>query len=170
MNTFSKIIVVSNEDRSRGPMAAAILGSLLKDRGFMIESRGLVVLFSEPYHPKAIEVGKSKGINLQSTFSRQLDKGDFGMNTLVLTMDDVQKEKIYSKYPEARNVFTICEFAGEVNKELPNPYGKDEKAYRECFDELYGVVFKAADALLGDGKTMRGKNSTGGILDDSNRQ
>ena len=151
-------------------MAAAILGSLLKDKGFIIESRGLVVLFPEPYNPKAIEMGKSKGMNLQSTFSRQLEAEDFGLNTLVLTMEEIQKEKIYAKYPAARNVFTLCEFAGETDKELPNPYGKGEGAYRECFDELYAVVFKAADVLLGEGKTMQEKNNTGGIVnDDSNR-
>lgn len=170
MNTFNKIIVVSNEDKSRGPMAAAILGSLLKDRGFMIESRGLVVLFPEPYNPKAIETGKEKGMHLQSTFSRQLDASDFGMNTLVLTMEEKQKEKIYSKFSTARNVFTLCEFAGETDKILPNPYGKDETAYRECFDELYGVVFKASDVLLGERKTMQGKINTGGVLDDSDRK
>ena len=164
MNTFNKIIIVSNEDKSRGPMAAAILGGLLKDRGFMIESRGLVVLFPEPYNPKAIDIGKQKGMNLQSTFSRQLEDTDFGLNTLVLTMEDSQKEKIYAKYPTARNVFTLCEFAGETGKEIPNPYGKDETAYRECFDELYGVVFKASDVLLGEGKTMQEKNHTGGVL------
>lgn len=170
MNTFKKIIVVSKKDKSRGPMAAAILGRLLKDKGFIIESRGLIVLFPEPYNPKAIEMGRSKGMNLQSTFSRQLEASDFDLNTLVLTMDEDQKEKIYAKYPEARNVFTLCEFAGETKKELPNPYGKDEEAYRECFDMLYGVVFKAADALLGVSNTMREKNSTGGYIDDSNRQ
>ncbi len=170
MNTFGKIIIVSNEDKSRGPMAAAILGSLLKDRGFMIESRGLVVLFPEPYNPKAIETGKEKGMNLQSTFSRQLEASDFSLNTLVLTMDETQKEKIYDKYPEARNVFTICEFAGETDRVIPCTYGKDEDAYRKCFDELYGVVFKVTDALLGERKTMRGKNRVGGILNDSNRQ
>ncbi len=170
MNTFNNIIIVSNEDKSRGPMAAAILGSLLKDRGFIIESRGLVVLFPEPYNPIAIDMGKDKGMNLQSTFSRQLEESDFGMNTLVLTMDEQQKEKIYAKYPSARNVFTVCEFAGETDKTLSNPYGKGEAAYRECFDELYGVVFKAADVLLGEGKTMQVKNSTGGnVNDDSDR-
>lgn len=170
MNTFNNIIIVSNEDKSRGPMAAAILGGLLKDRGFIIESRGLVVLFPEPYNPRAIEMGRDKGMHLQSTFSRQLEPEDFGLNTLILTMDEAQKEKIYTKYPTARNVFTLCEFAGESDKELPNPYGKGDEAYRECFDALYAVVFKAADVLLGEGKTMQGKNSTGGVLnDDSDR-
>lgn len=170
MNKFSKIVIVSNEDKSRGPMTAAIFGSLLKDRGFIIESRGLVVLFPEPYNPKAIEIGKEKGMNLQSTFSRQLEASDFGLNSLVLTMEEGQKEKIYAKYPTARNVFTLCEFAGDTGKIIPNPYGKDEAAYRECFDELYSVVFKASDVLLGERKTMQEKNNTGGYLDDSDRK
>ena len=169
MNTFKKIIIVSNKDNARGPMAAAILGGLLKNTDFIIESRGLVVLFPEPYNPTAIELGKERGMNLQSTFSRQLEAEDFDIENLVLTMDDSQKEKIYAKYPDARNVFTLCEFAGESDFEIPDPYGQDDAAYRECFDALYGVVFKAADALMGDKNSMRDKNNTGGVLDDSNR-
>ncbi len=156
MNAFNKIIFVSNEDKTRGPMAAAIMGSLMKDRGFIIESRGMVVLFSEPYNPKAIETAKERGMNLQSTFSRQLSSDDFDADTLVLTMDKEQKEKIYKNYPDARNIFSLCEFAGETDIDIPNPYGKGVEEYMECFDVLYGVVFKAADALNGYQDTVRG--------------
>ena len=155
MNAFKKIIFVSNEDKTRGPMAAAIMGSLTRDRGYMIESRGMVVLFSEPYNPKAIEAARERGMNLQSTFSRQLTSDDFDAETLVLTMDRVQKEKIYKMFSEARNVFSLCEFAGEADAEIPNPYGKGMQEYMECFDVLYGMVFKAADALNGYQDTVR---------------
>ena len=79
-------------------------------------------------------------------------------------------EAVIGVLKSARNVFTLCEFAGETDKILPNPYGKDETAYRECFDELYGVVFKASDVLLGERKTMQEKINTGGVLDDSDRK
>ena len=46
--------------------------------------------------------------------------------------------------------------------ELPNPYGGSEEDYRESFDILYGIVFKATDALLGYKDTIREKNNTGG--------
>ena len=139
MNAFKKIIFVSNEDKTRGPMAAAIMGSLTRDRGYMIESRA----------------ARERGMNLQSTFSRQLTSDDFDAETLVLTMDRVQKEKIYKMFSEARNVFCLCEFAGEADVEIPNPYGKGMQEYMECFDVLYGMVFKAADALNGYQDTVR---------------
>ena len=101
-------------------------------------------------------------MNLPSRFSRQLTEKDFGVDTIVLTMEAAQKDKIYLKYPEARNVFTLCEFAGEADMELPNPYGGNEEDYRESFDILYGIVFKATDALLGYKDTIREKNNTGG--------
>ena len=165
MNTFKRIIFVSNEDRTRGPMAAAIMINLLKDKeeSFLIESRGMVVLFPEPYSPKAVEAAKLRDMNLPSTFSRQLSSEDFAIDTLVLTMEAEQKDKIYRKYPaEARNVFTLSEFAGEPQMVLPNPYGGSDEDYRQCFDVLYGIVFKATDALLGYKDTIREKINTGG--------
>ena len=162
MKSFEKIVFVSNEDKTRGPMAATIMTSLLKDKGFIVESRGMIVLFPEPYNPKAINAAKMRGMNLPSRFSRQLTKEDFGINTLVLTMEMSQKEKIYKIHTDARNVFTLSEFAGESDTQIPNPYGKDEDAYMACFDVLYGLVFKSADGLLGFQDTVRGKNISGG--------
>ena len=145
-------------------MAATIMNYLLKEKesSFLIESRGMIVLFPEPYSPKAVEAAKLRDMNLPSTFSRQLSEDDFGKDTLVLTMEASQKDKIYRKFPEARNVFTLCEFAGEGDTTIPNPYGGDEEKYRDTFDALYGIVFKAADALLGYKDTMREKTNTGG--------
>lgn len=164
MNAFKRIIFVSNEDRTRGPMAAAIMINLLKDKeeSFLIESRGMVVLFPEPYSPKAVEAARLRDMNLPSTFSRQLTGDDFAIDTLVLTMEPEQKNKIYRKYPDARNVFTLSEFAGEPDVVLPNPYGKSDEDYRECFDALYGIVFKAVDALSGYKDTIRDRINTGG--------
>ena len=145
-------------------MAATIMNYLLKDKdeSFIIESRGMIVLFPEPYSPKAAEAAKLRDMNLPSRFSRQLTEKDFGVDTLVLTMEAAQKDKIYLKYPEARNVFTLCEFAGEADMEIPNPYGGSEEDYRESLDILYDIVFKATDALLGYKDTIREKNNTGG--------
>ena len=164
MNSFKRIIIVSSEDKTRGPMAAAIMNSLLKEKedSFLVESRGMIVLFPEPYNPKAAEAAKMRDMKLPSTFSRQLENEDFGVDALVLTMEDEQKQKIYRIYSEARNVFTLCEFAGEGDVKLPNPYGGDVDDYRECFDSLYGIVFKAVDALIGYKDSMREKNNTGG--------
>ncbi len=167
MNSFDKIIFVSNEDKTRAPMATTIMGALIKDKGFILESRGMVVLFPEPYNPKAIAAAKARGMNLPSTFSRQLTGDEFGLRTLVLTMDSAQKDKIYKNFPEARNVFTLSEFAGESDVEIPNPYGKEEDAYMECFDVLYGLVFKAADGILGIQDTVREKKNTGGNNDSN---
>ena len=145
-------------------MAATIMKNLLqdKDESFLIESRGMVVLFPEPYNPKAVDAAKLRDMNLPGKFSRQLDEEDFGTDTLVLTMETAQKDKIYRKFTKARNVFTLSEFAGEAEAQIPNPYGKGDDDYRECFDALYGIVFKATDALLGFKDTIREKSNTGG--------
>lgn len=147
MNAFKKIIFVSNEDKTRAPMATAIMATLLKNRGFIFESRGMVVLFAEPYNTKAIEAAAIRGINLTSTFSRQLTAKDFEIDTLVLTIDVSQKNKIYKLYKEAINVFTLSEFALEEDVTISNPYGKGIEEYLKCFDEIYKIVEVAAKKL-----------------------
>ena len=59
-----------------------------------IECRGLVVLFPEPLNQKAEAVMISNGINWENFTSTQLEDEDFTDDTLVLTMEHSQLEKI----------------------------------------------------------------------------
>lgn len=52
MNTINKIIFVCNGNTCRSPMAATIMGTFLQDTDILVQSRGMVVLFPEPYNPK----------------------------------------------------------------------------------------------------------------------
>lgn len=54
MNTFDKVIFVCNGNTCRSPMAATVMANLKQD--IISESRGMVVLFPEPYNPKAVAV------------------------------------------------------------------------------------------------------------------
>ena len=48
MNTFDKVIFVCNGNTCRSPMAATVMANLKQD--IISESRGMVVLFPEPYN------------------------------------------------------------------------------------------------------------------------
>ena len=54
MNTYNKIIFVCMGNTCRSPMAATIMQNRLSKYDVIVESRGMVVLFEEPYNPKAI--------------------------------------------------------------------------------------------------------------------
>lgn len=148
MNTYSKIIFVCTENTSRSPMAATIMQQFLQNTDILVESRGMVVLFSEPYNPKAVAIASGHGMIMASNSSMQLENSDFDINTLVLVMDSSMKQKIYDAYDKAINVFTLSEFAGDSDAVICDPYGRGTEEYNKCFEQLYVLIEKAADIII----------------------
>ena len=150
MKKYNMIIFVCTANTCRSPMAATIMSSRKKDKDILVSSRGMVVLFPEPYNPKAVAVVSSHGLIMPSKSSRQLEKEDFNNDTLVLTMSDRQKQKIYAQFENAINVYTLEEYVGSQDGDIEDPYGKGIEEYIKCYEKLYILINKAADILFED--------------------
>ncbi len=146
LQKYRRVIFVSGADSARGPMAAELLRHCDLKQEYVVDSRGIVVLFPEPSNQKAEAVMKSAQMTLADHSSQQFDGGDIREDTLVLTIDESQKEKVLSEYGESDNVFTLNEFI-EDNTEIPDPYGKPLAAYGECLEVLDKLIKKLADKL-----------------------
>lgn len=146
MSTYNRVIFVCSENTSRSPMAASILANMKPK--LKVESRGMVVLFPEPYNPKAVAVAAKNNIIIPNNSSEEISSADFGNDTLVLTMNAAMKQKIYDIFEEAINVYTLSEYAGEPDKEIINPYGKGIEEYNECFKQIYELVSRVAVDLI----------------------
>lgn len=131
---FSRILFVSMNHTCRGPMAEHIMRQITSHRDITITSRGLVVLFPEPYNPKAVAVLRQRGIILENGSSREFAKEDVTKDTLVLALGIKEKEMLMESYDIA-NLQTVCEFAG-VSEQLTDPYGKEIDSYVEFGDSL----------------------------------
>lgn len=129
-------------------MAATIMEKFLQGTDVRVQSRGMVVLFPEPYNPKAVAVAARHGMIMASNTAVQIENDDFGNNTLVLTMNTSMKQKIYHDYDQAINVYTLSEFAGEGDIEVADPYGKGIEEYNKCFEELYVLIEKAVRNIM----------------------
>lgn len=145
MNRFNKVIFVCMGNTCRSPMAATIMSNLMPE--MRSESRGMVVLFPEPYNPKAVAVASRHGMIMPSNASAQISNDDFSVDTLVLTMNLSMKQKMYDTFDKAINVFTLGELAGEGEVEVPDPYGKGLEEYNRCFEQLYSLVAKVVDVI-----------------------
>lgn len=163
MNTYRKILFVCMGNTCRSPMAATIMHHFLKDEDMLVESRGMVVLFPEPYNPKAVAVAAAHDMIMPSNSTAQLENEDFDNDTLVLVMNAAMKQKIYDTYNRAINVYTLGEFAVGTDVEVEDPYGRGIEAYRRCFEQLYELIEKAAKSILNNIQEKRGENN------DSNR-
>lgn len=145
MNRFSKVVFVCMGNTCRGPMSATIMSSFMPD--MRVESRGMVVLFPEPYNPKAVAVASRHDMIMPSNCATELSEEDFGNDTLVLVMNKNMKQKIYDTFAQAINVYTLSEFVGEEDMEVADPYGKGIEEYNHCFEALYRLVERAVKIL-----------------------
>lgn len=160
MNIYKKILFVCVGNTCRSPMAATIMQNELQGASaegtsseqILVDSRGMVVLFPEPYNPKAVAVAAKHGLIMPSNSSIQIQNRDFGSDTLVLVMNPAMKQKIYDTFDRAINVYTLCEFAGVPEREVQDPYGRGIEEYGKCFEEIQELVKKAADNII---KNMR---------------
>lgn len=143
---YRRVTFVSGSDSARAPMAAEILRHYELKQEYVIDSRGLVVLFPEPANQKAEAIMKSARMTLQDHVSRQFDEENLQDDALILAIDENQKNKILSEYRQTENVYTLNEFVGD-DTQIPEPYGKPLTAYGECFEILSVLVRKLAEKL-----------------------
>ena len=148
MKLYNKIIFVCDSGTSRAPMAEAILKEYHLKRPMEIESRGIVALFPEPVNQKAEAVLISNGINVENHMSRQLAAEDFSENTLVIVMEEVQREKVLKDFPEAdpENVQVLTQLVGD-ELEIMDPYGGILQSYGLCYETLNKSIKKLVDKL-----------------------
>ena len=127
-------------------MAAEILRHHELKQEYVVDSRGLVVLFPEPANQKAEAIMKSAQMTLSDHVSRQFDEENLQDDTLILAIEEGQKNKILSEYGREWNVYTLNEFVGD-DTAIPDPYGKPLTAYGECFEVLCRLVGRLAEKL-----------------------
>lgn len=152
MRQYNRIIFVAESGTCRAPMAAGILNEYTLKHPVTIECRGLVVLFPEPLNQKAEAVMISNGINYDSFTSKQLTEEDFTDDTLILTMEHSQMEKILEKYETAdpQNVHVLTELVGD-ELEILDPYGGSLQAYGLCYETMRKTIIKLVK-LLNEGE------------------
>lgn len=152
MKKYDKIIFVAESGTSRAPLAAGILSEYTLKHPVEIQARGLVVLFPEPLNQKTEAVMISNGINMEGYMSTQLVEEDFSNDTLVLTMEHNQMEKILEKYEKAEpeNVHVLTELVGD-ELEIINPYGGTLQQYGLCYETMRKTIKKLVH-LLNEGE------------------
>lgn len=143
---YHRIVFVSGTDTCRGPMAAEILRKKDLEQEYVIDSRGMVVLFPEPANQKAEAVMKSMQMTLENHTAISISESDIGEDILILTFEEKYKEKIISEYGNYGNVFTLYEFIGGCS-EVEDPYGKPLQSYGECLEKIAELMNKLSKEL-----------------------
>ena len=145
---IDKIIFVAKSGTSRAPMAAGIMNEFVLQKPVEILARGLVVQFPEPMNQKAEAVLISNGINTEGFTSKQLDIEEVTENTIILTMESSDRDKVLELYPEINpeQVYVLSEFVGD-ELEILDPYGGALQNYGLCYESLRMTIKKLVKIL-----------------------
>lgn len=148
MKTYRRIVFVAETGTCRAPMAAALLKEHTLKHPVEVLARGLVVLFQEPLNQKAEAVMISNGVSADGYVSTQLSEEDIDDDTLVLTMERVQCQKVLDICSNAKeeNVCVLTELVGD-ELEIMNPYGGTLQSYGLCFETLRQTIKKLVKLL-----------------------
>lgn len=148
MIQYNKIIFVGESGTTRSVMAEAILKEYRLKRPVEVTCRALVALFPEPINQKAKAVLISNGINVENHMSVQLSAEDFAENTLLLVMEEAQRNKILEEYPEAdqEHVQVLTTFVGD-ELEIIDPYGGPLQSYGVCYETLNKSIKKLVEKI-----------------------
>ena len=147
-SSIDKIIFVAKSGTSREPMAAGIMNEFVLKKPVEILARGLVVQFPEPMNQKAEAVLISNGINTEGFTSKQLDIEEVTENTIILTMESSDRDKVLELYPEINpeHVYVLSEFVGD-ELEILDPYGGALQNYGLCYESLRMTIMKLVKIL-----------------------
>ena len=120
------------DDTARAPMAKAILQSKELPWPMEIGSRGLVVLFPQPVNQKVEAVLARNGLSAKDHTTTPLTAEDINDDTLLLVMEDSQREKIREDFPDV----PFLRLAGDI----PALYGEPLTEYGKCYEALEFLI------------------------------
>jgi protein-tyrosine phosphatase len=157
MKTYNRIIFVGKSGTSREPMAKGILEDFSLNRPVEVLARGLVVLFPEPINQKAEAILISNGIHMEGFTSVQLTEEDLEGDTLTLTMERTQRERLLEMYGEdkAEDIQVLTDLVGD-ELEILDPYGGALPSYGLCYETLRKSIKKLVK-LLNEVNTNEGE-------------
>ncbi|MDO4554391.1 MAG: hypothetical protein Q4B70_04510 [Lachnospiraceae bacterium] len=159
MSQYKNIIIVGTNNTDRSFMAEVVLHQLCMENHLEdveVVSRGLVVLFPEPVHPKAADVVREAGYAIRDFQASKLTDEDVKAADLILTITAEEKEKVLKEFGEAisgedKTIATLSEFAG-AKVGIPDPYGKESEEYEICFVTIRHMIETCFDDKINNTK------------------
>lgn len=146
MKQYDKIVFVDTDDTVRAPMAKVIMRSKELGGPLTICSRGLVSLFPQPVNQKAEAVLVRNGYTAKDHVATQLTQSDIDNRTLILTMEDGQKGKIWEEFEHALHVSTLPGYL-HIDADVPALYGEPLTEYGRCYEAMEILVTALVEQL-----------------------
>lgn len=130
------VIILCTGNICRSPMAAGLLQHLihLRNRGLQIDSAGLAALTGAPPDPIAIGLLAKRGIDIGGHRAVQATEQMLRRHALILVMERTQQSFVENTWPAFHG--RIFRWGHWQDFDVPDPYGRDESAFRESLDAI----------------------------------
>lgn len=139
---MAQIVFVCTGNICRSPMAEGILKKRLHEMNrddMVISSMGIHGIQGHSASDYALEICQDEGIDLSEHRSRPLIPDELVKSDLVLTMEVLHNEFIYSFFPRIKDkTFLLASWpeAGSNKNNIQDPIGSSLKKYRKAFKEI----------------------------------
>ncbi len=135
---FKKILVVCAGNICRSPMGEAFFKEALADKGYSIDSAGIVGLVNHPADDKAIKVMADIGIDMSEHRGKRLNDKLIAEFDLILVMTQRQVNEVTRQWPFSRGrVFRIGHW---LNIDVADPYRLNEAVFVEARNNIQDSV------------------------------
>ena len=151
---ITSILLVCHGNIFRSPLCEHLLRRRLEQQGDTarrVASAGLHARDDNNAHPLGVQAAAELGIDLHPHRARAITATMIEATDLVVVMDFVNEAELLARHPDAGDkVVVIGDLApGEGGVAVPDPYGQDMDAVRQCYADLEHRIERLHDWLAG---------------------
>jgi len=147
------VLFVCSGNSCRSPMAAGILRSMLGGRAAVdVVSAGVSAAEGMSASPQARAVMQGRGIDISGHISRRLSREMVKDASLIVVMTEEHRKTVLRQFSAAKGkTYLLADFdeTGETRyRDVADPVGQPEDAYRRCVEEMWNPLSNLAIKLF----------------------
>lgn len=131
-----RFLIVCSGNTCRSPMAGGIIRHVAETSGETAEVRtaGLWPQEGSPLAKNAVTAMRETGVDIADDYPKELTLALIEWADAIVPVEEQYGDEIVERFPQASGKVRTLTFG------IPDPYGKDLAAYRQCRDLLLQAV------------------------------